>query len=236
MLTVLLVFSFVLPAPDCKNPVSSLMVSPRPNGIELRVTSFNMKPEWKAVASTDGHAKSTLPGDETNLELWRNSVQTVKIEDITPLQAIPIPEDDGSLGIRRVRGLANGHRPWYLAINEPCLNRSFKERVLMYDLVKSPTFNSPYYEAYVCCMPNIRCKAKSIESLQEQLLQQYSQYLAKMLQDEEDFPSKRQDIRPEYQGLNGATIAWPIGATNGRIEKKPEVIQIFSFSPAVNYP
>ena len=98
----------------------------------------------------------------------------------------------------------------------------------MYDLVKSPTYNNAYYEAYVCCMPNIRCRAKTIESLHEQLLQQYSQYLAKMLQDEEDFPSKRQEIRHEYQGLNGATIARPV-------EKNSELIQVFSFTTKVKY-
>jgi len=204
------------------------------NGLRIEVFVLNLRPSWKIDQITTHSNIAPCSSNESNLEQWRNLVQTIKVEDVAPRQAIPIPKDDGSLGIRRVRGLVNGHHPWYLAINEPCLDRSFKECVLMYDLVKSPTFNSPYYEAFVCCMPNIRCRAKTIEALQEQLLQQYSQYLAKMLQDEVDFPSKQQEIRPGQNGLDGAFIAWLIGATYERGEKKPEITQVYSITTAVD--
>jgi hypothetical protein len=236
MLMVLLVFSFVLPAPDCKNPVSSLMTSPRPNGIELRVASFNMKPEWKAVASTDGHTKSTHLGDETNLEQWRNSVQTVKIEDLAPRKAMPITAYSRvSLYHRFTYQAMFIHAPWYLTVQQHWPDCFGTEPVLYYDLVKSPTLQKPYYEAVVCPMPNIRCRAKTIELLQEQLLKQYSEYLAKMLQDEEDFPTRQQEIRPGDNGLNGTFIAWIIGATHQQNEKKPEIIRVFSFTTAVDY-
>jgi len=236
MLTVLLVFSFVLPAPECKNPVSPLMVSPRPNGIELRVTSFNMKPEWKAVASIDGHTKSTLSGDETNLEQWRNQIETVKIEDLAPRKAMPITSNSRiSRHLRFTDRPICIHAPWYLTVQQHWPDCFGTEPVLCYELVKSPTLQKPYYEAVVFSMPNIRCRAKTIELLQEQLLQHYSEYLSKILQDEEDFPTKQQDIRPGQNGLNGSFIAWLIGATHGRVEKNSELIQIFSFTTKVNY-
>ncbi|MFT3880819.1 MAG: hypothetical protein QM703_14305 [Gemmatales bacterium] len=182
---------------------------------QSEVFVVNLKPTWKVSQVVSVNNQSLKPSKESNLEQWRNLVQKMSVEDVVPRQAIPRIKEYGHIGIRYVKGLTSGHRPWCLGINELSFDRPpIAESYLIYDLVKSPTVTNPYYEGFVCCIPTIRCKAKTIELLQEQLLQQYSQYLAKMLQDEEDFPHRQMDIRPEQQGLNGAFIAWFVGATS----------------------
>jgi hypothetical protein len=187
MLTALLVFSFVLPAPECKNPAGSFMTSPRPNGVAQCDTSFNLKPQWQAVASTDGHARSTLAGDETNLEQWRNHLELkTDVDEMVPHTAIEKHNPNSSLTVASSVGsaadLPNSHCPWHLAMQRywPAF---FRNNVLVYELTKVPTSPRPYYEAIVCSMPNIRCRAKTIEALQEQLLKQYASYLETLLED-----------------------------------------------------
>jgi len=117
-----------------------------------------------------------------------------------------------------------------MEISELSLDRpAITENYLIYDLEKSPTFNSPYYEAYVYCMPNIRCKAKTIEALEMQLLQKYSQYLAMLLQSEEDYPAREPKMRRELDGLNVPFIAWLIVQSNSTDKSNEQATQIFSF-------
>ena len=172
------------------------MTSPRPNGIELCVTSFNMKPEWKAVVSTDGHTKSTLPGDETNLEQWQNLQQAINVDALIPRKAIPISarsHDYYYSGSYTGQEMCT-HAPWYLAIQRHWPNYFGSKPILFYDLVKSPTSRKPYYEAFVCCMPNIRCKAKTIELLEEQLLQHYASYLETLLEESIPEPGRKSEV------------------------------------------
>ena len=169
-------------------------------------------------------------GSPSNLEHWRNLSQKMSVEDIVPRQAIPRIKEHSQISISRIIGLTSGHRPWCMEINELSLDRpTVMENYLIYDLVKSPTFNSPYYEAYVCCMPNIRCKAKTIEALEMQLLHEYSKYLAMLLQNEEDYPTREPKMRRDLDGLNGPFIAWLIGQLNNADKNNEQVTQIFSF-------
>lgn len=185
----------------------------------------NLKPIWRVAQLTSANKESIKPIDESNLELWRYLTQTAKIENITPRKAVPITaksHDYYYSGSYNDQAMCT-HAPWYLTVQQHWPEYFGSEPVLFYEVIRTPTMQKPYYEAIVCTMPNIRCKEKTIEALQEQLLQQYSQYLAKMLQDEENFPARQPSMRPNHEWLNGSFIAWLIGVTSE--EKKPDAIQ-----------
>ncbi len=172
------------------------------NARQPEVVVVNLKPTWKIGQVTSANNDSLSQSNESNLEQLHNQMETVKIEDLAPKLAIQNNNKEHSGPQYRIRygmkietAKSNYHCPWHLAIQSSWPGYSYVAKILQYDLVKSPTIEKPYYEAFVCSMPNIRCKAKTIEALQEQLLHQYSEYLAKMLQDEEDFPNNHHDIR-----------------------------------------
>lgn len=248
--------------PDCY-PASYRVKSPAELGIfKTGGVEVSLIPNWQSTQIAVQNSNSFTSSNASNLEQWRNLSQAVNVEDLAPRFAVQMSGPPGDwrrgyefcerntpnnsvnalIGFTNLKAatsldgriyLSDSHYPWHIALQQK-LPEQYSKHVLVYELVKTPTSQKPYYEAFACSMPNIRCRAKTIESLKEQLLQQYSQYLVKMLQDEEDFPHQQQKIRPEQQGLNGAFIAWLIGATPE--EKKPEITQVFTFTTAVDYP
>lgn len=198
----------------------------RPEGVVVY-----LKPTWKVGQETLAKIDSLKESGESNLEQWRNLMQTAKSENITPRKAIPISaksHDYYYSGSYNDQSMCT-HAPWYLTVQQHWPDYFGSEPVLFYDVVRTPTMQKPYYEAIVCSMPNIRCKAKTMEALQEQLLQQYSQYLAKLLEDEEDFPARQPSMRPNHEWLNGSFIAWLIGQSSVSDKNNDQVTQIFSF-------
>lgn len=240
MLTVLMALAMaVLDKPTNRSESYEVPIPLMWDDRQPEVFVVNLKPTWKVGQVTSASNDSLNQSDESNLEHWRNQFELKNdVDELAPHTAIekdkPCSGIVVSARIVSEADILNYHSPWQLAIqrNWPAF---FRNNVLVYELTKVPTSQKPYYEAFVCCMPNIRCKAKTIEALQEQLLHQYSEYLAKMLQDEEDFPTRQPNIRSNHEWLNGSFIAWLIGATNERDKKKPEITQILSFTTKVKY-
>jgi len=62
-----------------------------------------------------------------------------------------------------------------------CPHLFVKESVLYYDITRTPSSESPYYEALVSSMPNIKCQGQNKEDLEQQLLKEYANYLSELV-------------------------------------------------------
>lgn len=163
-------------------PASHIPKSPESLGLSKSTNHVivDMKPCLK-VARCDSSECKLNKSDESNLEQWRSQTQIVKIEDLAPQLAVEkVKQRDGLFGFEIEQC---SHCPWHLDIQLSYPDNPLVSNVLLYEITKSPTLQNPNYEAIVCAMPNIRCKAKSVELLQEQLLKQYADYLGTLLED-----------------------------------------------------
>ena len=188
MLTALMAWAFLVSEPTYKSGGSLHVASPEKLGIyKLKQTTFpyTLNPQWQVARITSRTDSNSIQAGESNLEQWRNAFELVNIEELTPHTAIKKHNPDSDYGVGTSIGsaadLPNSHCPWHLAMQRYWPGY-FQNNVLVYEITKTPTGQKPYYEAFVCCMPNIRCKAKTIELLEEQLLQHYASYLETLME------------------------------------------------------
>lgn len=152
---------------------------------------------------------------ESNLEQWEHLAQTVKIEELPPQQAIEKRKEEGIIvSCVYDSDPMTPHCPWHPGIQQPWPKFLGIGSYLHYELVNTPSTQKPYYEAVVCSMPTLRCKAKTIELLQKQLLQQYANYLETLQKPKVferaswignmPFQSKNETTKMQYQGLKSS--------------------------------
>jgi hypothetical protein len=75
------------------------------------------------------------------------------------------------------------HHPWHLAIQRHWPEYFGTDSALSYTLLKTPNLHQPYFEAVVTLIPSIRCRGKTLEQVQKQLLQLYSSYLENLIEE-----------------------------------------------------
>lgn len=154
-----------------------------------------VKPFSQTNVDWDSETVPELPIAESNRTSW----QRLKNEE---LERDQIPTKATQPIISRGRSFIDRyHRPWHTAFRSLWHDFELISKVVLYEVSHMPTLREPYYEGFVTPMPNICCRAKSLEQLQDQLLKQYAQYL-RILSEYSNSP-------PLKGPLEGASIAQP---------------------------
>ncbi|HQR07560.1 MAG TPA: hypothetical protein PLN21_12100 [Gemmatales bacterium] len=144
--------------------------------------SLILKPHWQINSQSNPNEKQAVVSSETNLEAWKSQVHAPHVYEMAPTIAIQYtrPNRFGSSGFVEPISI---HHPWHLAIQRHWPDYFGTETALSYHLLKMPTTHQPYYEAVVSAVPSIRCRGKTLEQVQKQLLQQYASYLENMMEE-----------------------------------------------------
>lgn len=157
--------------------------------------------QWKAVEFAERDSNTKSVPSKSNRETWKSATRKqVDYSSVAPTRAQRYCESNGlviSCNVSCTNHVTSPHCPWHLDIQLSWSDFPYFEKVLMYELLHTPTIKSPYYVARVCSMPNIQCKATSMGELEQMLLAEYSQYLLKMLQDK-DFIGVDKNVLPDY--------------------------------------
>lgn len=144
--------------------------------------SFILKTKWQFNSQSNPIEERDVVQAETNLDTWRSQRLAHQINELSPKIAI----DSERLGYRfrgGFRDMLYTHYPWHLAIQHHWPDYFGKDPVLTYRLLKLPTTRQPYYEAAVTAVPSIRCRGKTLEEVQKQLLQLYASYLENLMEE-----------------------------------------------------
>lgn len=160
-------------------------------GCQYSGAGLSLKPRWQISTQAGSKIEQPVGIEITNLEGWKGQLQDVKVDELAPRCALPELSKQmrsGSSGFCDFR--LDEHRPWHLAIQRQFPNYFGTETVLYYKLIKKPTESKPYFEAVVCAMPNIRCRGKTLEQVKENLLKQYTFYLATLIDEQDDFEDR----------------------------------------------
>lgn len=194
--------------------------------------------DWRSVESSKREEPAEILAPETNLEHWRSLLVTKQSVALMPTVALDHSmKEEGVVVFIRLRPsrilFGYDHRPWHVVIQSKYPELYHHNTILYYDLTKSPTTQKPYFEAVVCAMPNIRCKAKTLELLHQELLQRYASYLETLMEEESDSPPR---LPPGSSTIDHSFIAFMLdfdeydGARYGS-----GMTQRFSFTILVNH-
>lgn len=170
--------------------------------------------------------KSTLSIAKERDILWRKKMMEMSVLPLSmPVYQIAVSDDMRTRIVAYVTPDLS-HCPWHLGIQRDWPGYFSNRNILVYDVIKTPSTRNPYYEAIVCSMPNIRCKAKTIELLEQQLLQQYASYLLNLMETENG-----STVQPNNQSLDGSFIAFLVF---GPTIEKPREFRQYTFSTIAN--
>lgn len=165
--------------------------------------------------------KSTLSIAKERDNIWRQKMMEMNALPLSmPVYQITVSDDMRTRIVSYVTPELS-HCPWHLGIQRDWPGYFSNRNILVYDVIKTPSTRNPYYEAIVCSMPNIRCKAKTIELLEQQLLQQYASYLLNLMETENG-----STFQPNNQSLDGSFIAFLVF---GPTIEKPREFQTFPY-------